>query len=77
MLAVFLNGLNGKNRSKSIVRNIFSVHFFYSGFKISYCVDIAWLLSNARTCALRLEGSYHVLLPNGGLCTSGLFLIND
>ena len=36
MLAVFLNGLNGKNSSRSIVRNIFSVYFFYSGFKISY-----------------------------------------
>ena len=28
MLAVFLNGLNGKNSSRSIVRNIFSVYFF-------------------------------------------------
>ena len=36
MLAFFLNGLNGKNSSRSIVRNIFSVYFFYSGFKISY-----------------------------------------
>ena len=27
MLAVFLNGLNGKNSSRSIVRNIFSVFF--------------------------------------------------
>ena len=36
MLAVFLNGLNGKNCSRRIVRNIFSVYFFYSGFKISY-----------------------------------------
>ena len=36
MLAVFLNGLNGKNSSRRIVRNIFSVYFFYSGFKISY-----------------------------------------
>ena len=36
MFAVFLNGLNGKNSSRSIVRNIFSVYFFYSGFKISY-----------------------------------------
>ena len=36
MLAVFLNGLNDKNSSRSIVRNIFSVNFFYSGFKISY-----------------------------------------
>ena len=36
MLAVFLNGLNDKNSSRSIVRNIFSVYFFYSGFKISY-----------------------------------------
>ena len=26
--AVFLNGLNGKNISRSIVRNIFSVYFF-------------------------------------------------
>jgi len=41
------------------------------------CLDITGLLSNARTCALGLEGSYHVLLPNGGLCTSGLFVIND
>ena len=36
MLAVFLNGLNGKNSSRPIVRNIFSVYFFYSGFKINY-----------------------------------------
>ena len=36
MFAVFLNGLNSKNSSRSIVRNIFSVYFFYSGFKISY-----------------------------------------
>ena len=28
MLAVFLNGLNGRNSSKGIVRNIFSVYFF-------------------------------------------------
>ena len=35
MLAVFLNGLNGKNSSRRIVRNIFAVYFFYSGFKIS------------------------------------------
>ena len=37
------------------------------------CLDTAWLLSNARTCTLGLEGSYHVLLPNGGLCTSDLY----
>ena len=36
MLAVFLNGLNGKNSSRCIVQNIFSVYFFYAGFKISY-----------------------------------------
>ena len=37
MSAVFLNGLNGKNSSRSIVRNIFSVYFFLIlGFKISY-----------------------------------------
>ena len=36
MLAVFLNGLNGKNSPRSIVRNIFTVYFFYSGFKISF-----------------------------------------
>ena len=35
MRAVFLNGLNGTNSSRRIVRNIFSVYFFYSGFKIS------------------------------------------
>ena len=28
MLIVFLNGLNGKNSSRSIVRNIFLVNFF-------------------------------------------------
>ena len=33
MSAVFLNGLNGKNSSRSIVRNIFSVYFFYSRFQ--------------------------------------------
>ena len=36
MFAVFLNGLNGKNSSRSIVRNIFSLYFFYSRFQISY-----------------------------------------
>ena len=36
MLAVFLNGLNGKTSSRNIVRNIFSVYFFHSVFKISY-----------------------------------------
>ena len=29
MLAVFLNGLNGKNSSRRIVRNISSVYFFF------------------------------------------------
>ena len=33
MFAVFLNGLNGKNSSRSIVRNIFSLYFFYSRFQ--------------------------------------------
>ena len=33
MFAVFSNGLNGKNSSRSIVRNIFSVYFFYSRFQ--------------------------------------------
>ena len=33
MLAVFLNGLNGKNSSRRIVRNIFSVYFFKFGFQ--------------------------------------------
>ena len=41
------------------------------------CLDIAWLLSNARTCTLGLEGSYHVLLPNGRLCTSELHCFED
>ena len=36
MFAVFLNGLNGKNSSRSIVRNIFSVYFFILGFMVSY-----------------------------------------
>ena len=36
MFAVFLNGLNGKTSSRSIVRNIFSVYFFILAFKISY-----------------------------------------
>ena len=36
MLAVFLNGVNGKNSSRSIVRNIFSIYFIQKlGFKIS------------------------------------------
>ena len=30
MFAVFLNGLNGKNSSRSIVRKIFSVYFFFN-----------------------------------------------
>ena len=33
MFAVFLNGLNGKTSSRSIVRSIFSVYFFYSSFQ--------------------------------------------
>ena len=36
MFAVFLNGLNSKNSSRSIVRNIFRFLFFILGFKISY-----------------------------------------
>ena len=36
MIAVFLNGLNSKNSSRSIVRNIFRFIFFILGFKISY-----------------------------------------
>ena len=36
MFAVFLNGLNSKNSSRSIVRNIFRFIFFILGFKISY-----------------------------------------
>ena len=36
MLVVLLNGLNDKNSSRSIVRNIFSVYFFILAFKISY-----------------------------------------
>ena len=36
MFAVFLNGLNSKNSSRSIVWNIFSVYFFILGFKICY-----------------------------------------
>ena len=35
MFAVFLNSLNGKNSSRTIVRDIFSF-FFILGFKISY-----------------------------------------
>ena len=35
MFAVFLNSVNGKNSSRTIVRDIFSV-FFMPGFKISY-----------------------------------------
>ena len=33
MFAVFLNSPNGKNSSRSIVRKIFSVYFFYSRFQ--------------------------------------------
>ena len=37
MFVVFLNGLNGKTSSRSIVQNIFSVYFFFIlAFKISY-----------------------------------------
>ena len=32
-------------------------------------------LVTLATCALGLVGSYHVLLPNGGLCTSRLFVM--
>ena len=38
-----------------------------------YCL----LLSNASDMHIRTCSSYHVLLPNGGLCTSRLFVIND
>ena len=43
MLAVFLNGLNGKNGSRSIVRNIFSVYFFV---QVSRLVMASILLSH-------------------------------
>ena len=43
MLAVFLNGLNGKNSSRSIVRNIFSVYFF---IQVSRLVIASILLSH-------------------------------
>ena len=33
IFAVFLNGLNGKNSSRSIARNIFWVYFIYSRFQ--------------------------------------------
>ena len=36
MFAVFLNSLNGKNSSRTIVRDIFSFFFLMLGFKISY-----------------------------------------
>ena len=41
MFAGFLNDLNGKNSSRTIVLNIFSIFFFFFfflilGFKISY-----------------------------------------
>ena len=43
MLAVFLNGLNGKNSSRRIVRNIFSVYFF---IQVSRLVIASILLSH-------------------------------
>ena len=36
IFAVFLNSLNGKNSSRTIVRDIFSFFFLMLGFKISY-----------------------------------------
>ena len=36
MFAVFLNSLNGKNSSKTIVRDIFSSFFLMLSFKIGY-----------------------------------------
>ena len=43
MFAVFLNGLNAKNSSRSIVRNIFSVYFF---IQVSRLVIASILLSH-------------------------------
>ena len=43
MLAVFLNGLNGKNSSRIIVQNIFSVYFF---IQVSRLVIASILLSH-------------------------------
>ena len=44
MLAVFLNGLNGKNSSRSIVRNIFSVYFLFKASRF----DIGSILLSHR-----------------------------
>ena len=43
MLAVFLNGINGKNSSRRIVRNIFSVYVF---IQVSRLVIASILLSH-------------------------------
>ena len=68
MFAVFLNGLNGKNRSRSIVRDIFSAYFFILGFKISYSeysfviqIVISWV---------RIVSYHWVTQVNGTWCTS-------
>ena len=44
MLAVFLNGQNGKNSSRRIVRIIFSVYFFF--IQVSKLVIASILLSH-------------------------------
>ena len=57
MFAVFLNGLNGKNSSRSIVRNIFSVYLFYSRFqdqlqRVFFCHKDCYLENQDRPIRL-------------------------
>ena len=54
----------------SMILFIFEVHLY----KLSVSILHGCLVTLA-TCALELESSYHVLLPNGAICTSRLFLI--
>ena len=49
-------------------------------FAVDFVGDVSILhgcLVTLATCALGLVGSYLVLLPNGKLCKSRLFVIND
>ena len=48
---------------------------FFFFLRHNECLDIAWLLSNTSDMRIRTCSSYDVLLPNGGLCTSCLFVI--
>ena len=62
------------NLCLSIVFNQFILLYFFFE-KRGHVSILHGCLVTLATCALGLVGSYHVLLPNGGLCTSRLFVI--